>query len=589
MKNVSFLFLTKLGIFNIYIKHNVMDLEIFKLEDKSGRMSKEKFVSKNYPEEYKFIIEFFKEKSIENIPFKERVYLILHNKLSIPKCKNDDCFNYVKFQNSTLGYREYCSTKCISSDPKIKNIKKQKSIDKFGTETPAQSKVIKDKIIETNQKKWGSNSPMCNDEIKNKSIQTLIKNYGVDNPSKSESIKKIRIESFKKNVESYKENYKKTSLLKYGVDHPWKNSEIHKKTMFKFYENFRERIIEKVKNTNFIFIDFQKERTTNLIFRCSECIRDFSILTYQFYYRMNSKISICTNCFPISDSSSISQSELLKYIQKKYEGRILENSKKIIEPFEIDIFLPELNLAFEFNGVWWHSEKFKNKNYHKQKLELCQEKGIKLITIWEDDWLTKREICESFISNKMNLSNKIFARKCEVKEIDYKSSKKFLEENHFQGDCKSSVRVGLFFEENLISLMTFSKLRLPLGGRNREGYWELTRFCNRINYTVIGGASKLLNYFIKKYTPCEIQTYSDNLISEGDMYQKLGFEYQHTSEPGYWYVIDGIREHRFNWRKDKLKKLGADLSKSESQIMLEWGYYKIWNGGNRKWILNFEK
>jgi hypothetical protein len=134
--------------------------------------------------------------------------------------------------------------------------------------------------------------------------------------------------------------------------------------------------------------------------------------------------------------------------------------------------------------------------------------------------------------------------------------------------------------------MTFSKLRLPLGTRNKEGVWELTRFCN-LNFTsVVGGASKIMKYFIEKYTPSSIETFSDNLISNGNMYEKLGFQYLHTSDPGYWYNINGKREHRFNWRKDKLIKLGGDKDKTEEEIMNEWGYHRIYNGGNKKWILN---
>jgi hypothetical protein len=138
--------------------------------------------------------------------------------------------------------------------------------------------------------------------------------------------------------------------------------------------------------------------------------------------------------------------------------------------------------------------------------------------------------------------------------------------------------------------MTFSKLRLLMNksekNRNIERHYELTRFCNK-NYTnIVGGASKLLKYFIKIHNPLQIESYSDNLISNGDLYKKLGFTYSHTSKPGYWYVINNIREHRFNWRKQKLVKLGYDSNKSEKDIMTELGYYIIYNAGNKKWILN---
>lgn len=561
-----------------------MDFDIFKSEDKSGRMSKESFVSKNYPEEYEQIITFSEKFGLKEIPFKEKVYIFLNKLECVPTCKNENCEKSVGFVNSSFGYREYCSTKCISTDPKIINQKRQKSIKKFGTTSPSKSEEVKEKIKKTNQNKYGGNSPMSSEIVKNKSVDTLKKNFGVENPSKSKEIQQVRIESFKKNSDKFKLNYEKTSLSKYGVTHPWKNKEIHKKTISEFYKNYRDRIESKTP-VDFEFVDFIKDKTTNLLFNCKNCDKDFSINTYQFYYRVNNKLNICTNCHPISESSSLSQIELSKYIKENYKGQIFENYKSAIQPYEIDIFLPEINLAFEFNGIWWHSSKFKEKDYHLKKLELCQSKNIKLITLWEDDWQIKRDICKSFISNKLGLSKRIYARKCSLIELNYKDSRKFLDENHFQGDCKSSVRLALCYENEVLCLMTFSKLRLPLGGKNQEGTWELTRFCNKNFYTVIGGASKLLKRFIENYKPFEIQTYSDNLISEGDMYEKLGFSYTHTSDPGYWYVVNGKREHRFNWRKDKLRKLGADIKKTESQIMEEWGYHKLYNGGNKKWTL----
>jgi hypothetical protein len=250
-----------------------------------------------------------------------------------------------------------------------------------------------------------------------------------------------------------------------------------------------------------------------------------------------------------------------------------------------------LKLGFEFNGVFWHSNKFKNKDYHLNKYKKSIDNEIKLCTIWEDDWTLKREICESFILNKISKSGRLMARKTNIKEIDYNTSREFLDKNHLQGDCKSSKRIGLYYGDELVTLMTFSKLRLPFNGKNVDGKdnWELTRFCNKLNTSVVGGASKLLKYFIKNYKPVEIQTYSDNLISDGDLYEKLGFEYKWTSNPGYWYVVNNIRSHRFNWRKSKLVKEGYDSSKTGEEIMAELGYWRIYNAGNKKWILVINK
>jgi len=566
-----------------------MDLNIFKLPDPSGRMSKESFLLKNNPEEYQYIVDYCQLHNISDISFKEKVYLSVNNYTKIPTCININCCKKVKFKNSTLGYLDYCSNKCVSSDPNIKNKKIKKSLEKFGTKTPSESQLVKNKIVETNLQKYGSNSPMCLKEFQDKSKQTLFRNWGVNNPSKSEEILFKRVESFKKS--DYKETYKKTSLEKYGVEHPWMNKEIHNKTIDFFYADYKLRVESSIDKGKYNFLGFKKNMSTSLLFHCSICNTDFDILTYQFYYRKNNNLSLCTKCFPISENASISQIEVYNFIRENYEGEMILDCRNIIKPFEIDIYLPDLKIGFEFNGIWWHSDKFKQKNYHLNKNQIAENNGIKLYSIWEDDWNIKNEICKSFILNKIGKTKeRIYGRKCRIKEIDYLTSKRFLEENHLQGDCKSSYRIGLYNDNELVSLMTFSKLRLPLQrlekNRNLNKHFELTRFCNRLNTNIVGGASKLLIFFINKYSPLQIETYSDNLISDGNLYRKIGFEYSHTSSPGYWYVIDNIRHHRFNWRKQKLIKMGYDVNKTEEEIMNELGHYRVYNGGNKKWILN---
>ena len=159
--------------------------------------------------------------------------------------------------------------------------------------------------------------------------------------------------------------------------------------------------------------------------------------------------------------------------------------------------------------------------------------------------------------------------------------------NHLQGACKSSCRLGLFYDGELVSLMTFSKPRLPISSTYTEGTWELTRFCNKINYVISGAASKLLSYFESNFLPKIIETYSDNSHFDGKLYQMLGFEFKHLTKPGYWYLVNGRRDYRFNWRKSKLVQLGADSTKTEEEIMSEWGYPRIYNAGNKKWIKSF--
>ena len=205
-----------------------MNLEIFNQPDPSGKMCREKYLIKNLPDEYNFILKYCIDNNLLDIPFKEKVYLCVNNITILPNCKNEKCSKKVNFKNTTIGYLEYCSIKCISSDPNIKKAKEEKSILKYGTKSPTQSREIKDKIIQTNQNRYGHNSAMCLVEVQEKSKQTLFDNHGVYNPSKSKDLSDKRIESFKKS--NFKESFKKSSNEKYGVNHPWMNKEIHQKS-----------------------------------------------------------------------------------------------------------------------------------------------------------------------------------------------------------------------------------------------------------------------------------------------------------------------------------------------------------------------
>lgn len=163
--------------------------------------------------------------------------------------------------------------------------------------------------------------------------------------------------------------------------------------------------------------------------------------------------------------------------------------------------------------------------YHLDKTKKSLENGINLFHIWEDDWKHKKDIVKSMIVNKLGKTpNRIFARKCKVYEVkDNKLVRNFLEENHIQGFVGSKIKFGLFYNGELVSLMTFGNLRKSLGQKSKEGSYEMLRFCNKLNYNVIGGASKLLNYFIKNFKVNEIISYSDSSRSNGNLYKQLGF------------------------------------------------------------------
>ena len=167
-----------------------------------------------------------------------------------------------------------------------------------------------------------------------------------------------------------------------------------------------------------------------------------------------------------------------------------------------------------------------------------------------------------------------------IKEIDSKISKGFLDKNYIHGSINSSISFGLFYNDDLVSVMTFDKLRKNLSSKDENGAYELTSFCNKLHYNIVGGASKMLKHFIKNYSPTKIISYADKRWSDGGMYFSLGFKHTHDSKPSYFYTLHGkTRENRFKYRKDVLVREGFDKVKSEAQIMKERGYNKIYDCG----------
>jgi len=289
---------------------------------------------------------------------------------------------------------------------------------------------------------------------------------------------------------------------------------------------------------------------------------------------------------PKCNRFNIKESELLEFIKNNTDRKIKTSDRKILNGKEIDIYISELKIGFEFNGLYWHSDLYKSKYYHLEKTKECLKQDIQLLHIWEDDWTYKQDIVKSMIINKLGKTeSRIFARKCEIKEIsDNKLIRSFLEKNHIQGFVGSRIKLGLFYNNELVSLMTFGNLRKSLGQSSKERKYELLRFCNKLNTSVIGGASKLFKYFKDNYNVEEVISYSDLSRSNGNMYKKLGFRLIHESSPNYYYVINGNRKHRFNFRKDKLIREGYDPSKTEIEIMSDRGFYRIFDCGMQKWI-----
>lgn len=273
------------------------------------------------------------------------------------------------------------------------------------------------------------------------------------------------------------------------------------------------------------------------------------------------------------------EQELLTFIEGIYEGEIIRSNRSLLKGKKIDIYLPKLNLAIEYNGLYTHSYKpwevtealIKGPNYHLNKTINCSKQGIQLLHIFSDEWILKKEIVKSLIMNKLRLNKKIFARKCNIIEVKTHEKNIFLNQNHIQGEDKSKIKLGLVHDNVLVSVMTFCKSRF-----NRSYEWELSRFCSLLGYNIVGGFSKLLNYFRKNYSE-SIISYADRRYSIGGVYEKNGFELIRENKPNYYYVDKNYnkRYNRLGFQKNKISVHGG----TEYERARDLGYNRIYDCG----------
>lgn len=281
--------------------------------------------------------------------------------------------------------------------------------------------------------------------------------------------------------------------------------------------------------------------------------------------------SLCPKCYPLNKSKS--EIELFEYVKSLGFNDVISGDRNTIKPKEIDITLKQISFGIEFNGLYWHSEVVDStkKDDLLNKTIMCKEKGIKLMHIFSDEWEFKRDICKSMIKNRLGVCNKIWARKCKIVDLDKKEFDNFMNKSHISGSVNSSIRLGLVFNEELVTAIGFRKPRQ----KKWSGYYEISRFASLQNHVVVGGLSKLIKAFLSRFN-VKIMTYADRRFGEGLGYEKAGFKLIGNTGIDYWYS-DGIqRFDRFVVKADK------DVSEREKAAMLS--LYKVWGCGSNIWI-----
>lgn len=489
---------------------------------------------------------------------------------------------------------EYCSKQCMENDREVINKRvKQTLVEKFG-EDGLRCKEIAEKKKRTNLAKYGCEYASQNEDVKRKALETNKRNHGgilaMQNPLIKAKIIEVNMQKYgvpyAQQTEEVKEKTKQTNLQRYGYTcnfgNAQKRAEYEQICIEKYGEDYAKKRAKKARfafqlanrphvelyEKDFVlenFIDENNEFMVNefcAFFKVSRGMCD--------KFKVNNNIMNRNNDWHRGRSSSIEQ-ELFESIpcENKYQ-----NDKTILGGMELDMVLPDVKLAIEYDGLYWHSvQQGKGENYHLDKTKRCLEKGYQLFHIFESDDI---EIWQSMINNKLGLNKRIYARKCEIKEVDFADSMKFLEENHLQGFCPSSIRYGLYYKDELVQLITFGKSRF-----DKSYDYELLRLCTLKGYCVVGGASKLFKHALK-FVKGKIISYANRRFSCGEIYKKLGFELKGESAPNYFYNKSGKMYSRIAFQKHKLKDVldKFDDSLSEYDNMLNNGYDKIYDCGN---------
>ena len=501
----------------------------------------------------------------------------------------DYCTNIVhkKYRNYLIS-----STSIIKKDA-CKNCKNKKAAEMVAA-TPGKKESMINNMVTTNIEKYGTSAPSNNEKINKKMRENNLLKYGVEHHIAAESTKK---------------QIKKTMNEKYGADHHMSNTQ--------YLTNFKQNMVNKYGVDNALDIPEVREKINKTIKErygvnhnsqihySEECMNNLENKTWlyeQYVIQQKSLAEISEilglrkdghstiavwlkkHDIEIRNSCMVSRQEreIFSFIQSVYQGQIEQSNRTIIAPKELDIYIPEHNLAIEFCGLYWHSDEFiKDTKYHQNKYLECEKKGITLITVFEDEWNNNPTIIEGKIQHHLLQSFPVYARKCEIVNVSVDAEREFLNKHHIQGYVASKVCIGLEFKGTLIAIMSFGTPRY-----NKKYEYELLRYAT--DGSVVGGGSKLLTHFEKTYNPKTLISYCNLRYGSGKMYESLGFKYSHTSNPSYYYVKNGKRFNRQSLTKKKMIETYGFLdTQTEFQMAESLGYSKIYDCGNKVFVKSY--
>lgn len=499
--------------------------------------------------------------------------IIKQNKIKKP-CRKDLYYSYVQLNKS------------------IKELTEQYKVCKNTIEgwlTSYQIKKGKEKayfcLKRTLEKKYGVSNSFNIKGVENKIIQTNLKKYGCKKYSQTAE---------------YKTKAKNTNLIKYNCEFPNQNKEIKEKvknTCLKRYNStnyltsnsYKDKLYNKYKVFNINQIQIPKEVLCTLQDK-SRLLNIITLLHSKTYKALGSSLKISESTAAryvkyhgLDYLMNFCSSSLEQEIKNLFSTLNLKKDRKILSGQEIDLYSEEHKIGIEFNGNYWHTDKFRSKNYHFNKSKLAKSKGVFLYHIFEYEWLDKRtkNIIIDQLKDLFNYDKEVIkVEDCTIKEVPTKDKNAFLNNNHLLNKCKSTVNLGLYYKDKLVGIMVFIRVK------DQDSLYELSRFCCKIGYRVINGFNYLFDYFIKQYKPKSIIVYSDIAKEDEKILGSIGFKLKSIEKPQYcWTDGDNILTQgqdslKYIKKKGWLKK----DDKSVDKVMKDHKFNRLYDCGRKKWL-----
>lgn len=465
----------------------------------------------------------------------ERLYQILNDLYSRPLCKNCGT-KFCDFKNFKVGYYNFCSIKCSNSSEETEEKRKITTKKRYnGYDNPLKDPEFYREWQTRFFNKYGVYTPPELPDFDEKSKKTFQENYnGYSHPMKDPEFYKEWVNNFE-HIHGVKTpsqlpdfNYKFVSkiLTNHNVKHPSQIPEVKENNRLKEREKFIPYLYQRLQELNLELIDKEyKHAHYEHNWRCKICGTEFSCIWNHTYLENK-----CPTCNPKKKSVSKGELELQKFF-KSLNIDFIPNSRQIIKPYELDIYLPKYKLAIEFDGLYWHSNEFVSPNYHKMKTDICNNKGIRLIHIFENEWASKQVIIKKKLKEILdkNNSTNIKFEDCTIKEIDNTLRDNFINKYDLKNNSKnSSLNIGCFYYNNLIYVMTFEEVG--------HGIFQLLN-CSR-NYKYSEIKTELLDYISSEYEVRRFVKTVDKKWNNIEEFKELGFNPKEEINPIPWLIHD---------------------------------------------------